>query len=255
MATTIESRADLHLHSNLSDGADSPQDLVIEAQRCGLRVMAITDHDTLSGAFQAKRFADQNPQLQVEVLLGYELTTKRGHLLVFFPDPEDVLDPKDLSKIPPHLAVLETRAHHGLTIIPHPGYWINSFRFGDPIFYYAQGVEVHNGAAQSLKSIPAVYIPDAKVAQVTSRYARLALIGGSDAHEKEYLGCMGIRFRGETLNDLVDGIERQTVLPYFVNGHEPNFASYLRMSRIFWQRFGARGLFESLRNRPFVKVT
>lgn len=255
MSLIIESKADLHLHSNLSDGADSPEELVKKASRRNLRVVAVTDHDTLAGAFTARRFVNANPQLRVEVLLGFELTTRCGHLLCYFPDPTDYVKPKELLQLTPVDVVQEVIKHQGLVVVPHPGYLINSFRFGDPIFYYAQGVEVHNGAAQSLRCIPPVYVPNGRVAQFAARFPNLALVGGSDAHEKEYLGCMGIRFRGETTSDLVDAIERRIIRPYFVNGHLPDFASYLRMGRIFWQRFGARGLFESLRNRPFVKVT
>ena len=43
-------RADLHLHSNQSDGVLSPEQLAEEAQRAGLTLMAITDHDTFAGS-------------------------------------------------------------------------------------------------------------------------------------------------------------------------------------------------------------
>ncbi|MCW2538857.1 MAG: hypothetical protein JWN95_582 [Frankiales bacterium] len=40
---------DLHTHSNASDGSDSPRDLVLSAASAGVRVLAITDHDTTAG--------------------------------------------------------------------------------------------------------------------------------------------------------------------------------------------------------------
>ncbi|WP_232660426.1 PHP domain-containing protein [Pseudonocardia sp. TRM90224] len=42
-------RIDLHAHSTASDGTDSPAELVAAAQRAGVDVLAITDHDTTSG--------------------------------------------------------------------------------------------------------------------------------------------------------------------------------------------------------------
>ncbi len=40
---------DLHLHSNQSDGLDSPTELVEKAEKLGLKAIALTDHDTIDG--------------------------------------------------------------------------------------------------------------------------------------------------------------------------------------------------------------
>jgi len=40
---------DLHSHTNESDGTASPAQLVEEARRVGVTILAITDHDTFSG--------------------------------------------------------------------------------------------------------------------------------------------------------------------------------------------------------------
>lgn len=44
---TVNYPVDLHSHSNLSDGADSIQELVLNAVKSGLKVLALTDHDIL----------------------------------------------------------------------------------------------------------------------------------------------------------------------------------------------------------------
>ena len=36
---------DLHCHTNRSDGADTPKELVDQAAEAGMKVIAITDHD------------------------------------------------------------------------------------------------------------------------------------------------------------------------------------------------------------------
>ena len=41
--------ADLHLHTNYSDGTYTPEELAEHGHRCGLKVMSLTDHDTVDG--------------------------------------------------------------------------------------------------------------------------------------------------------------------------------------------------------------
>ncbi|MGH3842659.1 MAG: PHP domain-containing protein, partial [Pseudonocardiaceae bacterium] len=42
-------RIDLHAHSSVSDGTDTPAQLVAAAAAAGLDVVALTDHDTTAG--------------------------------------------------------------------------------------------------------------------------------------------------------------------------------------------------------------
>ena len=77
---------DLHSHTNESDGSLAPAELVQEAAREGVTVLAITDHDTLAGYDIALAAA---PAAGLELVCGIELSTKlRGsstHLLGYFP--------------------------------------------------------------------------------------------------------------------------------------------------------------------------
>ena len=41
--------ADLHLHTNFSDGTDTPEVLVTLAKTVGLTTISVTDHDTADG--------------------------------------------------------------------------------------------------------------------------------------------------------------------------------------------------------------
>jgi hypothetical protein len=67
--------ADLHSHSNASDGSDSPTRVVERAKEQGLRVMALTDHDTTAGVAEAQ---EAGRRLGVRVLPGTELTCYIG---------------------------------------------------------------------------------------------------------------------------------------------------------------------------------
>ena len=68
--------AELHAHSAYSflDGASTPEELVEEAARLGLRALALTDHDGLYGAV---RFAEAATELGVSTVFGAELSL--GH--------------------------------------------------------------------------------------------------------------------------------------------------------------------------------
>jgi len=77
---------DLHSHTNESDGACSPAQLIHEAVRARVDVLGVTDHDTFSGYDQALAAA---AEAGVELVCGIELSTQLHgqsvHLLGYFP--------------------------------------------------------------------------------------------------------------------------------------------------------------------------
>jgi len=64
--------ADLQVHSYYSDGQVSPTRLLVQAEKLGLRAIAVTDHDNLDGTRAALKAASRFP---VEVIPALELTT------------------------------------------------------------------------------------------------------------------------------------------------------------------------------------
>ena len=81
---------DLHSHSTESDGVLSPRAAVEAAARDGVTVLALTDHDTLTGIPEARRAA---AECGIELVAGVEVSCQWGresvHLLGLFLDPED----------------------------------------------------------------------------------------------------------------------------------------------------------------------
>ena len=81
-------RIDLHTHSSASDGTDTPAQLMREAAAAGLDVVALTDHDAMSGWAEAQQAADE---VGITLVPGLEVSTTfahRGvHLLGYLPDP------------------------------------------------------------------------------------------------------------------------------------------------------------------------
>ncbi|GAB2765937.1 PHP domain-containing protein [Nocardioides salsibiostraticola] len=82
-------RIDLHTHSNVSDGTQTPTELVRAAADAGLDVVALTDHDTTVGWAEALAAADT---YGVAVVPGIEVSTRApgggAHLLAYRTDPD-----------------------------------------------------------------------------------------------------------------------------------------------------------------------
>ncbi|KAF3326419.1 PHP domain-containing protein [Carex littledalei] len=62
---------DLHSHSNHSDGFLSPSDLIERAYKRGVRVLALTDHDTMSGIPEAVKAASR---FGIRIIPGVEIS-------------------------------------------------------------------------------------------------------------------------------------------------------------------------------------
>ena len=85
-------RVDLHMHSTASDGVYSPADVVQIALVHQMDVIALTDHDSVSGVLDAQNAAAASGRL--EVIPGIELCTENAqhtewHLLGYLFDPQD----------------------------------------------------------------------------------------------------------------------------------------------------------------------
>ncbi|MEA2609013.1 MAG: hypothetical protein QOJ75_1256 [Chloroflexota bacterium] len=102
---------DLHCHTRASfDCLSAPRTVVRVAAERGLTHLAITDHDRIDGALEARALAPEG----LTVIVGEEVKTRDGDLICVFLD----------QAIPPGLSAVETiaaaRAQGGLVGIPHP---------------------------------------------------------------------------------------------------------------------------------------
>lgn len=78
---------DLHVHSNVSDGSDTPEQLVDLAVKAGLSAFALTDHDRQDGVAAARRRA---LEAEIELVPGVEISCNHAgtmHMLVYFLEP------------------------------------------------------------------------------------------------------------------------------------------------------------------------
>ena len=86
--------ADLHTHTNFSDGELSPLEILNEAMKNKIRYLSITDHDTLSGYKKAQKIVDNTLKDKIILIPGVEISTafegSNIHLLGYFFDVEDL---------------------------------------------------------------------------------------------------------------------------------------------------------------------
>lgn len=67
---------DLQVHTAYSDGTDTPQELVVKAAVAGIRVLAVTDHDSVLGVAAAQAYGRQ---ADVRILPAIEFSTASEH--------------------------------------------------------------------------------------------------------------------------------------------------------------------------------
>ena len=113
--------ADLHLHTNHSDGTFTPEEVVRRAEEKGLTVISITDHDSVGGIEAARKAAAG----RIEILPGVEMTAAFGrreiHILgygIHFEDPSwvDFLDGLQRRRVDRIQAMIERLQPHGISI-------------------------------------------------------------------------------------------------------------------------------------------
>ena len=85
------SRGDFHLHSTASDGVLTPTELVELVYEQGVRVMALTDHDSTEGVAEARRAAAKHPDLTLipGVEMGTDIPGGEVHVLGYYLEPEN----------------------------------------------------------------------------------------------------------------------------------------------------------------------
>ncbi|WP_017570873.1 PHP domain-containing protein [Nocardiopsis halotolerans] len=82
-------RIDLHAHSSVSDGTDTPAEVVEHAVAAGLDVLALTDHDTVGGIGEAAKHLPPGFTLVPGMELSCAYAGSSVHLVSYLFDPED----------------------------------------------------------------------------------------------------------------------------------------------------------------------
>ncbi|MBM4437740.1 MAG: PHP domain-containing protein [Actinobacteria bacterium] len=108
-ARPVRLRVELHAHTNASpDSRLRPATIIRVCQARGIEALAITDHNTMDGAFAVAAAAP------FPIILGDEIKSRAGDIIgLFLKGPV----PRDLS---PRETVHAIKAQGGLVLVPHP---------------------------------------------------------------------------------------------------------------------------------------
>jgi len=201
-------RADLQLHSDLGDGLASPEAILDVAERVGLSVIALTDHDDIRGAFVLRDIAARRSS-PVEIVPGVEVTTRSGHLLALWIEEE-------LPMFAPLAATLSLiHRGGGVAIVPHPLSYL-TFSVGegalralaaaaDPLVH-VDGIETRNPSY-------AGRVRGARAAWLNETVLHVAETGSSDAHHANLVGTTWTDFDGNDGAALRRAIADRTTRP------------------------------------------
>lgn len=111
--------ADLHVHTTFSDGSLTPLGVVRQAERRGVDVIAITEHNSVVPALIGRGWARLRGGHTPLVLPGEEITSKRFHLIAI--GIEETVSPNDtLDSV-----IAAVHQKRGVAIAAHPvkRYW------------------------------------------------------------------------------------------------------------------------------------
>ncbi|MDP9266084.1 MAG: CehA/McbA family metallohydrolase [Chloroflexota bacterium] len=200
-------RADLHLHSDVSDGLSSPAEILDAAEAARLDVIAITDHDDIRASFALRDVAAARGS-SVAVVPGIEVTTRSGHLLALFVE-------SDIPMLRP-LAETITAVHRagGVAIVPHPLSYL-TFSVGET----ALRRMAESGETERLVDAIELRNPSyaGRVRAVRARWLnahvlRVAETGSSDAHHANLVGTAWTEFPGRSPEDLRRALALRTTV-------------------------------------------
>ncbi len=197
--------ADIHIHSNYSDGQPSVGQILDYVQKeTDLNVIAICDHNTIEGAKEAEKLIKQK-KYRFEAVIGQEISTRQGHILGLF------LKEKIRSDLSTRETLKEIKKQGGIAIAPHPFYHTrmkdkNIIMDGVGFVTLIRdigliaGIEVINGTPTLKKeNLRARFLNDALLFK--------AEVGGSDAHILKAIGMAYTLFEGKTADDLRNALE------------------------------------------------
>jgi predicted metal-dependent phosphoesterase TrpH len=173
---------DLHMHTDHSPDCATPVEVLLETARDrGLGAIAITDHNEVSGALEARRIAEQIGG--IEVIVAEEVkTAEQGEVIGLFLE----------EKVPRGMTMAETiaaiRAQGGLVYVPHP-------------FDRFHSVPDYEHLLDIVEEIDVLEVFNPRVAltafnEEAERFARKYRIvpgAGSDSHVAQGLGSVRVR--------------------------------------------------------------
>ena len=174
---------DLHMHTDHSNDCVTPVEVLLAtARERGLGAIAVTDHNEISGALEAREKA---AEFGVKVIVGEEVKTKdQGEVIGLFIE----------EKIPRGMSLEETiaeiRRQGGIVYVPHPFDRLHSV----PDYEHLLAVVDQVDAIEIFNPRIAIAAWNEEAVRFAGKY-RIPGGAGSDAHVAQGLGAVRIRMR------------------------------------------------------------
>jgi hypothetical protein len=174
---------DLHMHTDHSSDCATPVEVLLaSAREAGLGAIAVTDHNEISGAFEARAKA---AEFGVKVIVAEEVkTAAQGEVIGLFLE----------RKIPRGLTLQETiaeiKAQGGLVYVPHPFDRLHSV----PDYEHLLAVVEDVDALEVFNPRVAISAFNEEAVRFAAKY-RIVGGAGSDAHVPQGLGSVRITMR------------------------------------------------------------
>jgi predicted metal-dependent phosphoesterase TrpH/glycosyltransferase involved in cell wall biosynthesis len=174
---------DLHMHTDHSYDCATPVEVLLaEARTRGLGAIAVTDHNEISGALEARRKADGTG---VKVIVGEEVkTADQGEVIGLF------LEKRIQRGMTLQETIAEIRRQGGLVYVPHPFDRLHSV----PDYEHLLAVLDDVDAIEVFNPRVAISEFNEEAARFAAKY-RIPAGAGSDAHVPQGLGSVRIRMR------------------------------------------------------------
>jgi predicted metal-dependent phosphoesterase TrpH len=214
-------RADLHIHSAVGDGLAAVAAILAFAQEStDLDLIAITDHDEVRGALQAREMV-AGGRYRFDVVLGTEITTRQGHLLAYGVERRYRM----LRSLRDSIA--EVHDDGGFVVVPHPlsplthsagATALRRLVLSGDARVRPDGIEMFNPSI-------AARVTQRRAARLNDETLRLSATGGSDAHHLNLIGTGATEFPGRTADDFRAALGAGTTRP---TGHWWTAADHLQ---------------------------
>ena len=173
---------DLHMHTDHSPDCATPVEVLLETARDrGLGAIAITDHNEVSGALEARRIAEGMDDIKVIVAEEVK-TAEQGEVIGLFLE----------EKIPKGMTMAETitaiRAQGGLVYVPHPFDRFHSVPDYEHLLDMVEEIDV----LEVFNPRVALTAFNEEAERFASKY-RIVPGAGSDSHVAQGLGSVRVR--------------------------------------------------------------
>lgn len=197
-------KADLHIHSHirnrlfyapfLYDSVLTVKSIVKKVKQLDIKIVSITDHDSLEGYMEIKRI-NKIGNLGLIVVPGCEISSKGGHILAYG------INEEIKQGLSPEKTIDEIHKQGGIAIAAHP---YMPLALKDKIFELdLDGIEL-TGVSERIRT---------KTIEAAIKL-NLPGIVGSDAHQPQEIGKSSTFFRDSCKDhyDVIDAIKKHDFL-------------------------------------------